>query len=293
MKAPAFRYARPTTLEEALDLLQRYGDGARLLAGGQSLLPSLSLRLSAPEVVIDIGRVQVLRGIVEAREVLRVGALSTHQQVERSPLVAAWAPALACAMRHVAHPPIRVMGTFGGSLALADPAAEAPAATLLHEGVLVLASRAGERRVAAADFFQGLYSTALKPGEILVAGEFPRPPAGESFVFKELARRSGDFATVGLGIRARFEGPVVASARIVVFGVSDRPRFAPAAARALVGQPFEAAHIDRATSALGSDIEEPLGDLTHDPPMKMHLLRVLLRRAWAELVQLPGGERRA
>jgi carbon-monoxide dehydrogenase medium subunit len=287
MKAPAFRYCRPDTLEQALELLQRFGDGARLIAGGQSLLPSLSLRLSSPEVLIDINRLEVLRGIREIPGGLRIGALSRHQEVERSPLVQVCAPALSAAIQHVAHPPIRALGTFGGSLALADPAAEAPAITLLYGAVLLLGSAMGERRVHAADFFQGLYSTALAPGEVVLAAELPRGTPGERFVFREFARRSGDFATAGVALRASFDGARVSQARVVVFGVSDRPLLAQAAMQALTGQRLDAPGIERAVTALDVDITHPLGDLYHDEATKMHLLRVLLRRALAELAK--GG----
>lgn len=284
MKAPPFRYCRPESLGSALELLARYGDDARVLAGGQSLLPSLNMRLSAPAVLVDVSRVAELRGIAEVSSGLRIGAMSRHQEVERSALVATYAPLLACGMRLVAHPPIRAMGTYGGSLALADPAAEAPAATLAHEATLVARSLQGERRIKAEDFFLGLYSTALEPGELLLAAEFPRPERDHRFVFRELARRSGDFATVGIAFRAKLTGRRLAEPRIVLFGVSDRPVVAPLAAQALAGKDLGQQSIDAALLAVGSDVV-PWRDLHHDEATKMHLLRVLLRRVLNELVE--------
>jgi len=282
MKAPPFRYSRPETVEEALELLAHYGDEAQVIAGGQSLLPALALRLSAPGVLVDVSRIGTLQGIYEIPTGLRIGAMARHQEIERSSLVATYAPLLATAMRQVAHPPIRVMGTFGGSVALADPAAEAPAATLAHEATLVVRTLAGEQRIRAEDFFLGVYTTALEPGAILVAAEFARPPPSERFVFRELARRSGDFATVGVAARAVIEGSRVAFMRIVLFGVVDRPVTAPETASALVGSDLTKSSIEAALDALGSDVS-PSADLHHDEATKMRLLRVLVKRVLLEL----------
>lgn len=282
MKAPPLRYCRPESLPEALDLLAQYGDEACLLAGGQSLMPSLALRLSSPAVLIDIARVPELQGIEETARGVRIGAMVRHQEVERSPLVARHAPLLAAAMPLVAHPPIRARGTFGGSVALADPAAEAPAAALAHEAVLVARSSTGERRIAADDFFQGLYLTALQPDEILIGAEFPRPRAGQRFVLRELARRSGDFATVGIAARAQFDGERVGEARIVLFGVSDRAVTVPVTAAALKGRRLDARAIDAAVQAVRGEIE-PFADMHHDEATKLHLMGVLMRRVLVEV----------
>lgn len=282
MKAPPFRYCRPETIEEALNLLAHHGGEAQVIAGGQSLLPALALRLAAPGVLVDVSRISALQGIHEIPTGLRIGAMARHQHVERSALVATYAPLLATAMHQVAHPPIRVLGTYGGSVALADPAAEAPAATLAHEATLVVRTLAGERRIRAEDFFLGVYMTALEPGALLIGAEFARPPPGERFVFRELARRSGDFATVGIAVRAIIEGARVVSMRIVVFGVVDRPVAAPQAAKALVGNDLGVASIEAALEALGSDVS-PSADLHHDEATKMKLLRVLVKRALIEL----------
>jgi carbon-monoxide dehydrogenase medium subunit len=285
MKAPSFRYCRPQTLEEALELLARYGDDARLLAGGQSLLPSLALRLSAPAVLVDIGRLPELQGIQETSDGIRIGATVRHAQVEHSPQVQQCAPLLFQAMPWVAHPPIRARGTYGGSVSLSDPAAEAPAATLAHGATLVMRSARGERRIAADHFFLGLYQTALEPGEILVGAHFKRPQPRERFVFREFARRSGDFATVGVAIQAVMDKVQVTSARIALFGVSDRATLATASASVLTQGPLNAHTIAEAAQALAQDVD-PFADTYHDSHTKMHLLRVLLRRGLHEL----GGQ---
>ena len=285
MKAPSFRYCRPQTLEEALELLARYGDDARLLAGGQSLLPSLALRLSAPAVLVDIGRLPELQGIQETSDGIRIGATVRHAQVEHSPQVQQCAPLLFQAMPWVAHPPIRARGTYGGSVSLSDPAAEAPAATLAHGATLVMRSARGERRIAADHFFLGLYQTALEPGEILVGAHFKRPQPRERFVFREFARRSGDFATVGVAIQALMDNAQVKSARIALFGVSDRATLATAAASVLTQGTLNAHTIAEAAQALAQDVD-PFADTYHDSHTKMHLLRVLLRRSLLEL----GGQ---
>lgn len=277
MKAPPFQYCRPESMEEAFELLARFGDDARLLAGGQSLLPAMHMRLSAPAVLVDLGRLPGLSGIEEEGGRLRVRAMTRHAEVEHSPLVARMAPLLSQAMPWVAHAPIRARGTFGGSIALADPAAEAPAATLAHEAQLVAASREGMRRIAAEDFFLGIYETALAPGEILLGAEFPPPAPGQRFALRELARRSGDFATAGVAVRADVTGDMVHAARIVVFGVADRPLVAHAAQQALAGARLDARAIARAEEALAQDVT-PFADLHHDEATKLRLLRVVLRR---------------
>jgi carbon-monoxide dehydrogenase medium subunit len=197
VKARDIQYERAQSLENALDLLHQHGPDARLIAGGQSLVPALNLRLAAPDMLVDIGALDELRGIslVEAdgTERLRIGALTRHVEIERSALIAAHAPLLALAVRHVAHAAIRNRGTFGGSIAHADPASEFPACILALGATLQIAGRGVTRSVAAADFFLGLHETAIKPGEILVAVDIEPIAAGFRPGFAELARRSGDY----------------------------------------------------------------------------------------------------
>lgn len=283
MKAPAFAYARPRSRDEVFELLARYGDDARLLAGGQSLLASLGMRLSAPAVLIDINGVADLAGIRVAGDAVRIGALARHREVERSPVVARHLPLVARAMPHVAHAAIRNRGTFGGSLCNADPAAEWPACAVALDATLVLAGRAGERRVKAREFFRGLYETALEPGEILVAGEFRRIAAGERAAFGELARRHGDYAIVGLAAQARVTEGTIAAASLAFFGVGATPVLAAGAAAALTERPCTPDAIAAAQDALASDLE-PFDDVHHSAATKLHLARVLLGRLVGELI---------
>jgi carbon-monoxide dehydrogenase medium subunit len=212
MKAPAFDYIRVATVAEACAALARHGQDARLIAGGQSLLPAMNLRLASTGVLIDIGRISGLDGIAVNDGVLRIGALVRHEAALRDPVVARHMPLLTEALRHVAHPAIRARGTIGGNLAHADPASELPACILALDAVMEATSPRGTRRIAATDFFIGLFQTALEPDEMLTAVDIPLS-AGR-FFFQEIARRSGDYAIVGLA---------AVGSRMAFFSVGDRP----------------------------------------------------------------------
>ena len=192
MKAPPFAYVRAASLADVFRLWSTAGPEAKLLAGGQTLLASLAFRLSDPGTLIDISRVQELKGIAQAGDAVRVGALTTHAELGASELIRRHVPLLAQAVPLIAHPAIRNRGTIGGSLAYADPAAELPACCLALEATIVARTTAGERRIRAAQFFTGLYATALAANELIAAIEFPIAKAGERCVILELARRSGD-----------------------------------------------------------------------------------------------------
>lgn len=282
MKAPAFSYIKPRALAEVFDLLERHADRARVLAGGQSLLASLNMRLSAPELLVDITGLPGLSGITVSDRTVRIGALTTHRQIEHSGEVARHLPMLAQAVRHVAHVAIRNVGTFGGSIALADPAAEYPACAVALEATFVLAGRGGERRVKAREFFRGLYQTALKPSELVVAGEFPVSAEGYRSVFLELARRRGDYAIVGLAAHARVAGGLVNDARLAFLGAASTPVLAVRAAAALEGRPPDAQALAAAQATLDEELEVP-ADLYASRATKLHLARVLLGRALGAL----------
>lgn len=281
MKAPDFAYDRPETVEAALAALAAGGDDARLLAGGQSLMPMLNFRLAAPVSLIDINRLPGLDAIEEEDGVVRIGALARHAALERSALVARHLPLVQEVMPHVAHPAIRARGTIGGSLALADPAAELPACMVALDATIVARSGVGGRRIAAADFFRGVYETALAADEMIVAVEIPRQ--ADRHAFREMARRHGDYAIVGLALTAA-AGGALDDARIVFFGVADRPFRAGAAEAAVAGMPAGAEAGARAAAALDGALE-PAGDLNAPPAMKLHLAKVLLRRAIAGLAE--------
>src|SRR5213593_2476928 len=236
MKAPRFAYARPASVAEALALLAEHKDEARVLAGGQSLVPMMNFRVAAPKVLVDINRIGSLAGIKVAKSFVRIGALTRHVELERSADIAEHLPLVAAAMPHIAHPAIRNRGTFGGSCALADPAAELPACALALGATFVVAGKKAERRIAAQDFFRGLYATALKTGELLVAAEFPLPKPGYVSAFGELARRHGDYAMVGVAAHGSTQGKKFSDMRVVFFGVADRPGRAARFERALDGQ---------------------------------------------------------
>ena len=283
MKAPRFAYARPASVAEALALLDKHKDDARVLAGGQSLVPMLNFRVAAPRVLVDINRIGGLAGIKVTKNHVRIGAMTRHVDLERSADIARHLPLVASAMPHVAHPAIRNRGTFGGSCALADPAAELPACAVALGATFVVAGKKGERRIAAEDFFKGLYATALKPGELLLAAEFPLPKPGYTSAFGELARRHGDYAMVGAAVHGSTKGGKFADARVVFFGVGDRPRRAASFESALEGQPATAKAIDGALARLDGDLD-PRADLHASAAMKLHLAKVLAGRVLKELV---------
>jgi carbon-monoxide dehydrogenase medium subunit len=277
MKAAAFDYVKPASTDEVLALLQEYGDDARLLAGGQTLMATLNMRLSEPQLVIDITGIESLRGISAQGNLLRIGALTTHTDIEQSPLVARHAPLLTAAAPHIAHRAIRNSGTWGGSIAYADPAAEWPTCLLALGGNVIALGPKGERRIAADDFFTGLYSTALQPDELLVATEIPQAGADHWFGFNELARRHGDYAIVGMAATARREGASLSHWRIVLLGIDATPVRARQTEALLQGQKLDMAAVTQAVASLRSEID-PLADLTNSPDTKRHLAGVLLQR---------------
>jgi len=282
MKPSAFAYARPRALEEALALLEKHGDQAKLLAGGQSLLPSLNMRLAAPGILVDIGAIPGLDGIAVKGKTLVIGACATHRAIERSDAVAKHVPLLAQAAPHIAHVAIRNAGTLGGSLAMADPAAEWPACCVALEATIVVASKKGERRVAAGEFFKDLYTTALGAGELITAVEFPCAQPEERHAFLELVRRRGDYAIVGLAARARRKGKALSGLRLVYLGVGVTPVLAKAAMAALEGKTADDAAIRAAQTALDAELA-PNADIYTSAQAKRHMARVLAARAVAAL----------
>lgn len=282
MKAPSFAYAKPATLAEAFGLLERHGADAKLLAGGQSLIPTLNMRLSAPSILIDITGLPELEGIKVAGSKVRIGALTTHRTIERSPEIAQHLPLLAQAAPHIAHVPIRNSGTMGGSIALADPAAEWPACCVALDAEFTLASKKGERRVKAREFFRGLYDTALAPIEILTAIEFPVAAADQRSAFLELARRHGDYAIVGLAAVAQVKSGKASDVSLAFLGVGATPVLANYATAAIEGKKIAPDVITAAQNALDRDLD-PSADLYTSAAAKRHLARVLLGRALAAL----------
>lgn len=285
MKASAFSYARATSVVNALELLVTHGDKAKVLSGGQSLMPAMNLRLIAPELIVDIGEIAELRGIAVTGHVLRIGALTRHVDLARSPEIAAHAPLLTEAIAHVAHPAIRNMGTLGGSLAHADPASELPACMVALNAIIIIRSQAGERRIAAQDFFTGIYETALSAQELLVAVELPIARKNSTHFFCEFARRHGDYAIAGLSAQAIVQGGVFADLRLAFFAVGDRPVLAKAAAR-LINVAITPEALSDASAALGEELD-PHEDQQASAAMRRHLARVLLVRCVSALAGRP------
>jgi carbon-monoxide dehydrogenase medium subunit len=282
MKARPFEYVRAKSLQEALDAYAGAGRDCCYLAGGQSLVPALSLRLQAPEVVIDISHIAALTGISRSDDFLRVGALTRHAEMLTSPEIARDAPLLRRAARFVAHPAIRNMGTFGGTIALADPSAEFPAMTLALDAEFEIAGTDGVRTVKADGFFRGLFETGLEPGEILTAIKIPVFGANDRCVFHELARRRGDYALVGAGVQGTFAGDQVSAVRIGFLSVGPTPVRARHAEAAITGRVLSSEAISNAQAALGEDID-PEDDEETSAAMRLHLARVLLGRLLGRL----------
>jgi len=285
MKASAFAYARATSVVNALDLLAVHGDGAKVLSGGQSLMPAMNLRLISPELIVDIGELAELRGIAVTGNAVRIGALTRHVDLAKSPEIAAHAPLLTEAVGHIAHPAIRNRGTIGGSLAHADPASELPACMVALNATIVIRGRSGERRIAAEDFFTGIYETALSPQELLTAVELPIARKNSAHFFREFARRHGDYAIAGLAAQAIVEGDVLAELRLVFFAVGDRPIWAKAANR-LTGAVVTPAMVSDASRALGEELE-PQSDQQATAAMRRYLAKVLLARCTSALLRRP------
>lgn len=277
MKAASFDYVKPKTIGQVIGLLQEYGDDARLLAGGQTLMATLNMRLSEPQWVIDITGIDSLRGIRVQGDALRIGALVTHTEIEFSALVAQHAPLLKSAAPHIAHRAIRNSGTWGGSIAYADPAAEWPTCLLASGGTVIAQGPQGERRIAADDFFTGLYSTALQADELLIACELPLARAEHWFGFSELARRHGDYAIVGMAATARRDGAALRGLRIALLGLDATPLRARQTEALLEGRTLDADLVAEAVVCLRREVD-PLPDLTNTPDTKRHLIGVLLQR---------------
>ena len=285
MKASAFAYARATSVDNALELLGAHGEKAKVLSGGQSLVPAMNLRLLSPELIIDIGGLTELRGIAVRDQTLVIGALTRHGDLLKSSDVAAHTPLLQAAIAHVAHPAIRNRGTIGGSLAQADPASELPACMLALRATIVVRGPAGERRIAAEEFFTGIYETKLTPLDLLVAVEVPVARKGAVHFFQEFARRHGDYAMVGLAAQAVLHDSRFADLRLGYFGVGDAPVLARAAAK-LIGVAITPALLAEIAAALSDELD-PHEDQQASPAMRRHLAKVLLARCAAQLLNRP------
>ena len=284
MKPAPFAYTRARSLDEALGLLAEHGEDARILAGGQSLLPTLNMRLSAPALLIDISGLDELKRIEMRGDVLRIGAAATHSEVLGSQEAAAATPLAIQALKQVAHPAVRNKGTFGGSLAHADPAAELPACAVALGATIEVAGGGGTRSIPAGDFFHGLYETALQPGEILTAVEIPRAGPDHRSRFMEFSRRAGDFAMAGLAAHMSVSGDGLSDVRLVFCGVDIKPVMAGAACAVLEGASPTAGAIEAAQEKLADDLDPP-DDPQASGATRLHLARVLMGRVLTEIAE--------
>jgi carbon-monoxide dehydrogenase medium subunit len=276
----AFDYVAPASVDEAVSTLGQLtssGKDVKVLAGGQSLLPVLRLRLAAPEVVVDLGRIDALRGVREDGNELVIGAMTTHDTMTRDPLVRQHALLLALAAETVADPQVRHRGTFGGSLAHADPAGDMPAPALALGASMVIAGPAGRRTVAAADFFSDLFTTAIDEGELLVEVRVPKH-TGWGAAYEKFNRVAQAWSIVGVAAAVRVQGGSIAEARVALTNMGSVPVRASAVEQALVGQPATADAI-RAAAASAADGTTPPVDANADADYRRHLAGVLTRRA--------------
>ncbi len=289
MKPPPFDYIRPRGLDEALAILATHGPDARPLAGGQSLIPLLNLRLARPSLLVDLAFIPGLADVQAENGTVVLGAMVRQRTVERDALIAQRVPLLAEATRLVGHPPIRNRGTIGGSLAHADPSAEYPAIALALDAELVVRSASRERVVPARDFFVDLFTTALAPGELLTAVRIPVPPPGAGWAIQEIARRHGDFALAGAAVLLRQAGDGTCEhAAIALFGVATRPLRATAAEHALTGQPLTAESIREAAALAVEAIDEPLSDVHGSAAYRQRMAGAVVRRALEEASRRAG-----
>jgi aerobic carbon-monoxide dehydrogenase medium subunit len=272
----AFDYYAPTSVDEALALLSEHED-AKVLAGGQSLLPVLRLRLAAPDTIVDLGRIEELRGVREDGDALVIGAMTPHSVVQSDPLVAEHARLISLATATIADPQVRHRGTFGGSLVHADPAGDLPAVAVALDATFVIAGATGRRTVAAADFFEGVFSTAVAEDELLVEVRVPKH-TGWGAHYEKFTRIAQQWSIVAVAAAVRLDNGTIAEARVALTNMGSTPVRATAVEQALVGQPATADAV-REAAARAADGTSPPSDLNGDAEYRTHLAAVLTRRA--------------
>lgn len=277
MKPAAFAYTKAKSVRHAIELLGRHKKGARLLAGGQSLIAALNLRLDAPSLLIDINGIKNLDKILLKNNWVEIGALVRHAEALRSPIIQKHAPLIAQALPHIGHSAIRNRGTIGGSIALADPAAELPACLLALGGEVVIVGSNGKRTVKAGAFFKGLFETALGPSDLITAIRVPAASLASRFAFIEICRRHGDYAMIGLAASARAESAGLRDIRLVYFGCGSIAVRARKAETALAK-----GALDEAVAALKDDLD-PFDDVQVSAATKKYLAGILLKRVAGEL----------
>lgn len=285
MKPVRFSHVVVDTVEDAVMILDDAGEDARLIAGGQSLMPMLNFRLAAPTLLVDLNGVGDLAGVSLSDGAVRIGAMTRTRDIELSSVIAEQQPLIASAIPHIAHVPIRNRGTIGGSLSHADPAAEFPALALALDATLTLQGRDGTRQVPAASYFRGLFETAAKPGDVLTSIDFPTWPTGRRFAFQEYSRRRGDFALAGIAFWADLEAEAWSDCRVVAFGVSDRPVRLKEVEDVLKGWDLADTGVLATARDAARDLLAPDSDLQASADYRRTLAGELLQRA----IRVAGG----
>ena len=274
----AFEYHAPTSVPDAIALLGQYGDEAKLLAGGHSLLPMMKLRFAEPAHLIDLGRIPGLRGITEVGDAIHIGAMTTENDLIWSKLLAEKVPLLVEGARLISDPQVRYKGTIGGDISHGDPGNDHPALMLALDASFVLKGKDGERVVKADGFFLGLYSTLLAPGEILTRIQVPIPAAGSGWAYQKLKRKVGDFATAAAAVQLRMDGTKVAAVRIALTNVAATPIRVTQAESLLAGKPLDDAALAQAAQ-LAMDACDPTPDQRGDVEYKTAMAGEMTRRA--------------
>ncbi len=274
----AFEYHKPANIEDAIGLLSRFGDDARLLAGGHSLIPMMKLRLATPEQLIDLQAVEGLSGISEQGEVLEIGAMTTQAELIVSETATRRCPLLKETAAVIADPQVRSCGTLGGNVANGDPGNDMPAVMQCLGAAYVLQGPSGRREVAARDFYEAAYFTARADDEVLTEVRIPAPPAGHGAAYEKLKRKVGDYATAAAAVVLVMDGATCRQASIALTNVASTPLYAEAAGQALVGTPLDDAAIDKAVE-LAKNITEPASDLRGPADYRTHAAGVMVRRA--------------
>jgi carbon-monoxide dehydrogenase medium subunit len=283
-----FSYHRPKTIAEATALLAEHGEGARVLAGGQSLIPMMKLRLAAPEHLVDLGGITELKGIQSSGNTLAIGAMTTQHELVGSKVIADAVPIIREASLLVADPQVRYVGTLGGNVANGDPGNDMPAVMMCLDASYRLAGRGGPRVVKARNFYQGIYATALKPGEIVTAIEIPVPPAGHGYAYEKLKRKIGDYATAAAAVVLTVRGGKVGTCAIALSNLSDRALLANGAAAAVVGTGLEKTALDAASRAARA-IMSPASDTRGSAEYRTSVGGVMVERALNRALERAKG----
>jgi carbon-monoxide dehydrogenase medium subunit len=284
----SFDYHRPSSVKEAVALLAQLGEDARAIAGGHSLIPMMKLRLASPSHLVDLGGVADLKGIREEGGDVVIGATTTQHELIGSDALAKKVPILREVALQIADPQVRYVGTLGGNVANGDPGNDMPAVMMCLNATYHAAGKSGERKIAARDFYQGAYFTALEPGEIVIAVRIPVPPAGHGYAYEKLKRKIGDYATAAAAVVLTMKGGKVASCSVGLTNVAETPLWAEEAGKILTGSALDAATVKKAVTAAEA-ITSPASDGRGPAAYRTKMAGVMLVRALARAKQRAGA----